>query len=212
MSVAETLKSPNGFLREFHFSTLTLAIIDDLLGSVKRQPWMKFTASHVRDPLQLRFLFTIKIRLEAHQRRVQHGDHVRMVGLKYDRSFALDFSLPDSVIEEFRDEVPKMFSTWLRNGLLGSAHKFYEVDPRIGWRWDRERDRHELPVSKLFDPPERFSRTGLPVASIRPPDADPLAESPRCAFCRAAHSLVDPPIWAGANLMWVHRTCWRAPS
>jgi hypothetical protein len=212
VSVVETFKSPNGFLREFHFSTLAQAVIDDLLGSVKRQPWMKFTATAARDMVEARFLFTMTVKLEVHQRRVEHDRHVRMVGLKHGRKFVLDFSVPDSVVVEFRKRVPEMFATWLREGLLGSAHKFYEADPRIGWRWGDPR-RDKLPVSKLFDPPERFSRTGLPVPSVLPmEEAIPLAETPHCAFCRKAHRFEDPPIWAGANLMWIHRTCWRAPS
>lgn len=213
MSVAEVLKSPNGFLREFHFSTLAQAVIDDLLGSVKRQPWMKFTATSTRNVLAADFLFTITVKLEAHERRVQHGPCTWKVGLKRDRKFLLDFKVPDSVVVEFRERIPEMFSKWLRESLLGSAHKFYEADPRIGWRWTGQRNGIELPTSKLFDPPERFSRTGLPPPSIRPLlSADPTATTPHCAFCRSAHTLADAPIWAGANLMWIHRSCWRAPS
>jgi hypothetical protein len=98
-----------------------------------------------------------------------------------------------------------------RSGLLSSAHLLYEFDPRMGWRWEGTKSRMELPVSRLFDPPEPFSRSGVPLILDREVGGyrSNAFDAPKCPFCREAHDFSDPPLWAGANLMWVHVKCWR---
>lgn len=217
VELSETIAS--GFLREFNFHTLTQALIDELLGEVKRPDWLKIELSAQPDALRRQFLFTIGVTLREHQRRVDLGPSSRGVadwrklGLKRSRTFVSEFPLPESVIHEFRGDVPTMYRRWIEGALLGNAHRFYEADPRIGWRYGAALARGQLPVSRLLDPREPFSRTGLPMLQTEGLSrGDPIQEelkSPCCPFCREEHSWSQAPVWAGANLLWVHPGCWR---
>jgi hypothetical protein len=206
-----------GFLREFNFHTLTQGVLDRLFGEVERPKWMKFTLGTEPDPLAQQFVFTIDVTLEKHDRDVDLGPTprssktVRVVGLRRARRIAFRFPVPQTVIRELRSEVPNMYSNWLEGGLKGSAHKFYELDPRIGWRHLGVEPFKRLPHSPLLDPREPFSRTGLPFPAVNSEGWDPILASlrpPRCSFCRGDHAWSEPPVWAGANLMWVHARCW----
>lgn len=209
----------SGFLREFNFHTLTLALVDELLGEVKRPSWLKVELEAHPEPSKRQFIFTILVTLEEHQRRVDLGPspgsptNERVLGLKRARTFVSDFPVPDSVIEQFRAKLPDMYRTWIEQAMLGNAHRFYEADPRIGWRYGAAGQAGELPRSRLLDPREPFSRTGLPMLGTAGDSArDPIQEdlgSPRCPFCRDEHTWAQAPVWAGANLMWVHPDCWR---
>jgi|GEM_PF-4816399 len=138
------------------------------------------------------------------------GDEI-VVSTRSGRRLHAEFALPDDLVRSSRGDLGNVVRDGFRSSLLSGAHRLYEFDPRIGWRWDGTRDRVELPVSRLFDPPEPFSRHGVPLildrdgSEYRPQQI----HEPRCPFCRRAHEFDDPPIWAGANLMWVHRRCWR---
>lgn len=120
-------------------------------------------------------------------------------GPKY---FGHTFKLPQSFIEQFRNDVPKVFAHWVKKVLLESAYRIYEFDPRKGWRHD---GMSTLPVCPLFDPPEDFSRTGLPFESRN----EGSMVFPTCAFCGKEHTAANPPVWVGANMMWVHPECRR---
>ena len=217
VELSETTAS--GFLREFNFQALTQALVDGLLGEVRRPDWLKIDLATAPDALQQRFVFTIHVTLGAHRRRVDLGpspeasSDTRELGLKRHRTFVSEFPLPQSVIREFRGDLPSMYKTWVEKTLLGNAHRFYEADPRIGWRYGAAGGTGELPASRLLDPREPFSRTGLPTLDMADDGGrDPIVESlgpPRCPFCRGAHSWSRPPVWAGANLLWVHPGCWR---
>jgi len=200
VSVEPSKTLSSGFLREFHFSTLAQGVLNGLLGEVKQPPWMKFVVSHSPDVLTRTFVFAVQIRIEAHV--LPRGDLWKWgPRIPHNRTFAAEFRVPDSVIREFRERLPDLCIKGLESSLLSGAYRLYEIDPRIGWRWGSNGDC--LPVSKLFDPPGMFSRTGFP-AGVE------AREVPRCPFCGALHQLADPPIWAGGNLMWVHEACWRS--
>lgn len=120
------------------------------------------------------------------------------------KSFDFRFNIPRSVVEQFRSDVPKLFVKWTKTTLLANAYKLYEFDPRKGWSWDYAEG---LPSCPLFDPVGDFSRTGLSIES-----QEGSIIEPTCAFCGKPHDAASPPLWAGANMMWLHRECWRNPS
>lgn len=120
------------------------------------------------------------------------------------KQFFFDFAVPDTVIREMRDELGKLFMKWVRKTLLDNAYRLYEFDPRIGWKYSGQ---NGLPRCPLFDPPEEFARTGLPMESR---DGSIMFSS--CAFCGKEHNKADAPVWSGANMMWVHDACWRKTS
>lgn len=211
MSVEALKTSSTGFLREFHFSTLAQGVIDDLMGEVERPSWMTFAVNQTSDPLAREILFTITVRIAPHKRTVILYEGKIGVGSDKPRRFDLVFPVPERVLVEFRDQLPTMFANWLKSALLENAYKLYEADPRIGFQPHDMVD--ELVPSPLFDPPERFSRTGLPVNSLNLSEFDEKSyEPPHCAFCGAPHSMRSAPVWAGANLMWIHPRCWRTSS
>ena len=94
--------------------------------------------------------------------------------------------------------------------MLGNAHKLYEMDPRIGWRYHQTADATSLPASRLLDPRGPISRTGMPILREGLDHVPPRGgiETPRCSFCREEHTWREPSVWAGGNLMWVHARCW----
>lgn len=192
MSVDQSKKPQSGFLREFHFSTLAKTAVLELLGDVKLPSWLSINASHVLDATTNEFVFSINVKVSPHQRL--NSKH-----LSRRRVFLLKFGLQQNFIEQFREEVPKLFVTWVHKELLENAYRLYESDPRIGWVWDGT---NGLPVCPLFDPPKEFSRTGLPLAGV-----EGSTSRPSCSFCRGVHTRAELPVWGGANLMWVHSRC-----
>lgn len=196
---------PPGFLREINFSALANAHIRRLFGDVVQPAWMKFTIWSTREVAELQTVFSLRI--EANPQPTvsfaTSGLRVRGVPSFRPRDFTVEFRVPDTVLMEFREELPDMFGKWLTQAIKEKAHKLYEFDPRIGWQWKQTGD--ELPASPLFDPPGGCSRTGLPERD----EEDPTRVSySRCPFCREVHE-GDAPIWGGANLRWVHPHCWR---
>jgi hypothetical protein len=204
-----------GFLRKFNFQTLARQVMRDLWGDVAVPAWFQVTINS-RPELQAQsFVFTISVRLLEHGWEADLGptrltpSKKRQVGLKVERGFGLEFPVPQNVIQQFKSELPTMFTKFLEGALLGNAHRLYELDPRIGWRHGFNGD-PQLSTSRLLDPRGPFSRTGVPFVTTAPEGWDPISghKPPRCSFCREDHSRAEPPVWAGANLMWVHARCW----
>lgn len=204
----QTLKTTSpGFLRESHFSTLADSLIKGMFGEAKRPPWMKFTITSQHKAAERLHVFSLCVDIEPHRKvNIGAAGGLSIGSPRRHHSFTVPFEVPDSVIAEFREDLADMFTKWLEAALWANAHRFYEFDPRAGWRWDGSAE--ELPVSKLFDPPEKFNRCGLQIivsaANSPVPDLGPC-----CFFCQRSHTVDDPPAWAGANLMWVHLGCWR---
>ena len=207
---SSTLQSASpGFLRDFNFSTLTQAIIEKMFGGAERPSWMRFSITSRRDERALQIVFKLCVDIEP-ERRVNFSTSGFRVGpSRRKRGFDVEFEVADPVIRGMRAELPELFIQWLESAMKRNAHKFYELDPRIGWRRVKKGD--ELPVSPLFDPPERFSRDGFPWWTEAPTAVEESGIEPRCPFCREVHEEEHPPIWGGANLMWVHTHCWRGP-
>lgn len=216
MPVKLSESTASGFLREFNFHTLTQALISELLGEVKYPDWLKVGLSTRPDPLPRQFLFTIRVTLKAHRRYVDLGPSPRSpvnhreLGLKRGRTFVSEFPVPENVIQEFRGDLPKMYRMWVEQTLMGNAHRLYEADPRIGWRYGIGGSTKGLPRSRLFDPYSPFSRTGLPMLDAGSGELVESLNPPQCPFCQVPHGWSQPPVWAGANLLWVHLDCWRA--
>lgn len=206
MSVEALKTSSTGFLRELHFSTMTEAAIGDLLGEVERPSWMKFSGEQLMDPARGEVIFTIVIELAGHKKFLEINEK-RITVEKRFRRFGFEFKVPDSVIVEFRERLPELYVKWLKEALLDNAYKLYEADPRIGWQSKDMTD--ELPTSKLFDPRQPFSRTGRPVWVKDSPGEPARLLQCSCPFCSEPHDAGEPPVWGGANLMWVHSRCWR---
>ena len=204
MSVIPPKTSSSGFLRDFHFSTMADTALDELFGEVKPPLWMKFTIGHHLDPERFTFVFTIDVTFDPGLVMKVKGVELRNVPRKK-KHFQFRFDLPQSIVQEMRDEVPKLFVKWVKKTLLENAYRMYEFDPRVGWRWTPQGAL--LPKCPLFDPPEEFSRTGLPFE-----DENGETFFPVCPFCGETHTSADPPVWIGTNMMWVHETCWRNPS
>lgn len=203
---AELSKTPQtGFLRDFHFSTLADVVLTELFGEILQPGWMTFTVGHAPAVETQSFVFTIDVCVEPHSRSIVLND--RTVPFRFDRRKALRFTFPldGVVVEYFRSDVPKLFVEWLSKTLRENAYRLYEFDPRIGWISGGSNK--GLPVSPLFDPPEDFSRTGLPMEGK---DGRSLESS--CAFCGEGHTMSESPVWGGANMMWLHQRCWRVPS
>ena len=198
------LKTPSGtFLRDINFSALTDAHVRKLFGDVERPAWMKFTIIFHREPARMQTVFLLRVDIKPQPAVDFSSSGLRVGPSRRSRGFEVDFTIPDSVLREFRNEVPDMFCGWLTKAIQGKAHKFYELDPRIGWS---VQDGDELAESPLFDPSGEFSRTGLPERD----EEDPTVVSySRCPFCRENHEEGTSPVWGGANLMWVHSHCWR---
>jgi hypothetical protein len=163
--------------------------------------WFKTEAKTFRDPHGLSFVFEFVADVKAHERIVDIGRGFRRHMRVRHRRMATEFSLPRTVLEQFRDEAPRIFSLTFENFLMDLSPKIYEADPRIGW--SSERNEGSLPISKIFDPRGLFSRSGLPEET-----APEHVRPPCCPFCRFPHLGGNPPVWAGANLMWVHPSCW----
>lgn len=204
MSAQTALSLPKRFLREFQFSTLGQAVIAELMGEVRLPHWLNFTITHQPSAKEKSFVFTITVTAQAHKRVMQTGVGVRNIGLDQQQILECGFSVPQSVIDQFREQLPELFEKWMKAALLENAHRLYELDPRAGWLAKKD---DLLPRCPLFDPPEKFSRLGVPTVSASDPGLEPS-----CPFCDRSHSWIDPPVWAGANLMWVHRQCWEAPT
>lgn len=196
-----------GFLRDINFSALADGLIRNLFGKAERPAWMKFKISSFADVLEMQTVFGLIVDLDP-QPAVDFGGSGFRVGPKRRRrGFTVEFRVPDRVLVEFRDDFPKMFCVWLEKAITENAHKFYELDPRIGWRCTGTDA--ELSVSPLFDPPAPFSRTGHRVHVKSDPEDPAVLVEPRCPFCREPHEDGTAPIWGGANLRWVHHHCWR---
>lgn len=205
MPLSDLKTASPGFLRGFNFSALVDGLVAKLFGEVERPPWLKFTISTRRDAMAMQTLFDLGVSISP-ERGVSMTDTGWRVGWQPPRRrFAITFPLPDNVLAEFRDEFPDLFCAAFEAALLEDAHRFYEVDPRIGWRRSKEGD--TLPVSRLLDPPEHFSRDGRPISVWE--DGKPRLEHPACPFCRELHHPSELPQWGGANMMWVHPECWR---
>lgn len=187
------------FLREVSFSGLVQAVVRDMFGEVQVPPWVKFTLSVAGNPVRLEQAFLFEAAVQEHRTLSVDGSSLTASGQRRGRRIAFEFGVPDQVIREFRPDLPEMLSRWLENALKANAHKFYEMDPRIGWKWSRVGD--ELPKSPLLDPPGPMSRTGF----VLP---EQVGIESRCPFCSEEHERHDPPVWAGGNLMWVHSHCW----
>lgn len=193
-----------GFLRNINFSGLTDARLRTLFGEVEQPPWMKFTIHPVRDACRGETVFNLTVDIDPQRKVTLSPDGLRVGRRHRRRRFRVSFPVPDAVMVEFGDRLSDMFGEWLERAIRSEAHKLYELDPRIGWRYEKDGD--ELPRSPLFDPPGEFSRTGLPVRDEEDPT---VVEYSRCPFCREVHEKPEAPIWGGANLMWVHPYCWR---
>jgi len=205
--------SPSGFLRDFNFSALAKVVNTEVFGAVPQPNWLVLEVDGAMDPQMLSFVFAVIVKIEPHIRVLPTpvdllGTGAPSAGRPKDKSRAhrykrlrSEFGLPYSVIEQFRSETPKLFVEGYRGALLDRAYHLYEVDPRIGWSWSGGDGLLRCP---LFDPPkdEEFSRTGLPFH-----DAGGELHTPSCAFCDRPHSTEDLPVWAGSNMMWVHRKC-----
>jgi len=200
--LSKTLQT--GFLRDFHFSTLAEVVLTEVFGEFSQPHWMKFEIDAALDAVEHRFLFRIIVRIEPHSRKAVIDGVLHQSRFDRRKAFTFDFGIPRNVVEQFRSDVPKLFIKWMNETLRKNAYRIYEFDPRIGFLWDGESG---LPVCPLFDPPEDFSRTGLPMEGKKLT----LLE-PSCAFCGEAHTEANPPIWGGANMMWLHRECWRTGS
>jgi hypothetical protein len=201
----ELSKTPQtGFLRDFHFSTLADVVLTETFGEVSQPHWMKFEIDAALDPARARFLFRITVRIEPHSRKAVVDGVILQSRFTRRKKFDFDFGIPRNVVEQFRSDVPKLFVKWMSKTLLDNAYRLYEFDPRIGWTWEGGSG---LAVCPLLDPPEDFSRTGLPVEGTE----GSLLE-PSCAFCGEEHTKENVPVWGGTNMMWLHRRCWRAPS
>jgi len=203
VSVASPKTSSSGFLRDFHFSTMANVALDELFGEVKPPLWMKFTVGHHLDPTHHNFIFTIDATFDPSLVTKVEGVGFRNVPRKR-KQFQFRFDLAQTIVQEMRDEVPKLFVKWVKKTLFENAYRMYEFDPRMGWKWEGDA---YLPECPLFDPPEHFSRTGLPTE-----DEEGELFFPTCPFCGEEHTFLDPPVWAGANMMWVHEACWRKPT
>lgn len=203
MSVISPKTSSSGFLRDFHFSTMAKLALDDLFGEVKPPLWMKFTIEHSLDPVRNHFTFTIDVTFDPGLVTRIRDIELQNVPRKR-KQFQFRFDLAQGVVQEMRDEVPKVFVKWVKKTLLENAYRMYEFDPRVGWTFTGGA---HLPECPLFDPPENFSRTGLPYQSD-----EGMTVFPTCPFCGEEHTSADPPVWIGANMMWAHEACWRKPS
>lgn len=204
---SETLPTPDpGFLRDFHFSALHSSCVKQAFGEVEVPWWFKATVEAGRDPLRRQFVFRLHARIEEHERLVPMRSRMRQVHVRSARTRDHVFPVPGSVVEQFREELPRLFTNiheqWI--GLIRPL--LYELDPRIGWAAD---GREELPRSVALDPPVPFSRTGICLGGdvVGLPRA---VASPACSFCDRVFVPGDPPAWAGGNLMWVHPVCWEA--
>jgi len=201
----ELSKTPQtGFLRDFHFSTLADVVLTEAFGDLRQPSWVKFEIDAALDPEHARFLFMITVRIEPHSRKAVIDGTVLQSRFDRRKKFNFEFGLPRNVVEQFRSDVPKLFVKWMSETLLKNAYRIYEFDPRIGFTWNGG---DGLPVCPLFDPPEDFSRTGLPMEGKKL-----TVLEPSCAFCGEDHTDDETPVWSGANMMWLHRGCWRAPS
>ena len=184
MSV-DLLKTPQtGFLRDFHFSTLADVVLTEAFGDLRQPSWVKFEIDAALDPAHARFLFMITVCIEPHSRKAVVDGAVLQSRFDRRKKFNFEFGLPRNVVEQFRSDVPKLFVKWMSETLLKNAYRIYEFDPRID-----------------------FSRTGLPVEGKKL-----TVLEPSCAFCGEVHTDDDHPVWGGANMMWLHRRCWRVAS
>ena len=214
MSLLTQETGQSGFLRSFHFSGLANGLVNELLGKVERPSWLLFTFRMAPDVAARRMVFTINVQISPHMRRVRLRDGAEplLVGTKHGRRFHAELGLPDTTVREAPKEVPRLVRDAFKASLLSDAYRFYEFDPRIGWRWDGKED-FELLKSALFDPRGPMSRSGVPLILRRdgsePGYSPQEVHEPRCPFCREAHTFDDPPLWAGGNLLWVHARCWR---
>ena len=175
-------------------------VLQELMGEVARPDWLNFTIQFVREPTKFAFVFSIIVDIRSHNKPALEGERG---GPRFVRGkqFTFQFDLPESVIQEFRSDVPKIYVRWVKSTLRDNAYKLYEFDPRIGWSW---KGQDGLPQCPLFDPVDDFSRTGLPIEG-----KNGLLLRPSCAFCGEEHTDADPPVWTGGNMMWVHRKCRR---
>jgi hypothetical protein len=198
------LKTPSGtFLRNINFSALTDAHVRKLFGDVERPAWMKFTIHPSSDPARRQIVFALVVDIDPRPVVDFSPTGARVESWGTRRRFEVVFQIPDPVLAEFYNELPDMFCGWLTKAINEKAHKFYELDPRIGWSVSNG---DELAKSPLFDPSGEFSRTGLPE---RDEDDPAIVTYSRCPFCRETHKDEDKPVWGGANLLWVHPHCWR---
>jgi hypothetical protein len=204
LSVELSKTAETGFLRDFHFSTLADVVLSEVFGELPQPSWVKFEIDSTLDAQFARFLFRITVRIEPHSRKAVVDGAILQSRFDRSKKFHFDFGLPRNVVEQFRSDVPKLFVKWMNDTLLKNAYRIYEFDPRIGFIWDGGSG---LPRCPLFDPPEDFSRTGLPVEGKKLTILEPS-----CAFCGEDHREGDRPVWGGANMMWLHRGCWRTPS
>lgn len=179
-------------------------VLTEVFGELPQPGWVKFEIVNHLDIPRDAFLFTIVVHITPHSRSVVVDGRVIQSRFNRNKHFKFEFPLPRSVVEQFRSEVPKLFVKWMKETLLKNAYRIYEFDPRIGFTWEGG---DGLPACPLFDPPEDFSRTGL---SMEGKDGSFL--EPSCAFCGEDHTDDEAPVWGGANMMWLHRGCWRTPS
>lgn len=191
-----------GFLRGINFSALANSFVQKQFGEVRQPSWMKFTISSTRDSLRMQTVFALVVEIDPERQIDLDTGGLRVAPQRRRRSFHVPFPVPDSVFREFSDRLPDIFTTWLEQAIKANAFRFYELDPRIGWRVQKPGD--ELSRSPLLDPSEPFSRTGERVYK----GGDVLVE-PRCPFCQEPHEDGSRPLWGGGNLMWVHHHCWR---
>jgi hypothetical protein len=214
VSVGSSKNHDSGFLRDFHFSTLATSVWKKVFGDIEIPDWLEFRLEVMRDPRILQTLIRVTVELKPHSNFMLELDAnanaiaPRRVDIKTGRYWTWEFPVTDMDARTEKDRIPGMFAHWLGEILRSDGYKLYEFDPRIGWRWDKAGDK--LPESSLFDPREPFSRTGVP---WHPDPAGDLnqrrtTEDPSCSLCGQLHVFSEPPIWAGGNLMWVHRRCW----
>lgn len=164
------------------------SVVRLLLGEIDRPSWLRITLGSSRDPLRCSTVFSIDVLCSMTE------DWPSLP-----RISAEVFIPDDAVAQHGRENLPSLVIEMLGDALVSPS--LYERDPRIGRMCELDAT---LPASPLFDPRVAFPRTGREVLSC----------GMSCSLCGLlANVLLDDytegVVWAGGNLLWVHRACWR---
>jgi hypothetical protein len=211
------------FLREFNFSTGLVSCLKRVFGATGKPSWLEIRLHHEgKDPYLLRQKFVLEIKtvppahsVWAHSTQLPcpSGGELGIEIPPFHHEYGI--GIPESDIANSYASLPDFLFQQIEVILYEAAPAFYECDPRLGFTLKSEKD--QLPESKFFDP-----RTGLPfprgfqqffakyvdMAYRQCPESIPEWQQINCTLCNKEFHPFDPPMWAGGNVLWVHRECW----
>lgn len=173
--------------------------------------WLKVSLHSMMNPVRMTTDIRFVVRMET------HTHYVGNVSFQPQRAeWVTGLAIADRELKYHRDP-PEVLRLALDQIFRDVSPRLYEHDPRIGMfpptSMPTNKDQPYQPLIRcpLFDPQSMFPRPDFGNNEYREPWTREQPPPPwvygKCRFC--GHDFdMNPPMWGGGNLLWVHQTCW----